>query len=71
MGLGFGVWGLGRLAARRLKVTCRNGAPTHPGVWGGGMSRDGAFSRAQQTKIWCVGFSPPSLPGFHPGSGLT
>ena len=60
------------------------------------MSRDGAFSRAQQTKNWCVGFSfpppayagihptlylfgfqanapnshsPPSLPGFDPGSG--
>ena len=73
-------------------------APRHTqGCGGGGMSRDGAFSRGQQTKNWCVGFSfpppayagihptlylfgfrasalnshsPPSLPGFDPGSGL-
>ena len=32
------------------------------------MSRDGAFSRAQQTKNWCVGFSfpPPAYAGIHP-----
>ena len=32
------------------------------------MSRDGAFSRAQQTKNWCVGFSfpPPAHAGIHP-----
>ena len=55
-----------RAAAEGL--ICRNGAPTHPGVWGGGMSRDGAFSRAQQTKNWCVGFSfpPPAYAGIHP-----
>ena len=32
------------------------------------MSRDGAFSCAQQTKNWCVGFSfpPPAYAGIHP-----
>ena len=32
------------------------------------MSRNGAFSRAQQTKNWCVGFSfpPPAYAGIHP-----
>ena len=32
------------------------------------MSRDGASSRAQQTKNWCVGFSfpPPAYAGIHP-----
>ena len=32
------------------------------------MSRDGAFSCAQHTKNWCVGFSfpPPAYAGIHP-----
>ena len=66
--LGFRVQGLGRLAARRLKVTCRYGAPTHPGVWGGRHILRRRISRAQKTKNWCVGFSrpPPAYTGIHP-----
>ena len=38
---------------------CRNGAPTHPGVWGRHVLRRHIF-RAQQTKSWRVGSILPT-----------
>ena len=45
---------MGRLAARRLEVTCTNGAPTPPGVWGGGMFCDGTSLVPNKPRIGVV-----------------